>query len=111
MHIYRSLALILTLFSSTAIANEYSSPVNNVDIYSSELTSLSIHNFSSEIVEIDIHGSIFYLVPASGAQLNCYSYEQLELQFKHNDHEYFQVPCKSRVVISEYFTNQYSAGK
>jgi hypothetical protein len=111
MNIYRTLALILTLLSSTAIANEYSSPVNNINIYSTDLTTLAIQNLSKEVVEIDIHGNTFYLVPASGAQLNCSSYEQLELQIKHNDHPYFQVPCNSRVIINEFFTNQYTEEK
>ena len=111
MSLYRILALPLTLLSSVVIANEYTSPIDNINVYSTELTTLTIQNFSSAVVEIDIHGNIFNLAPASGAQVNCSGYEQLELKMRHNDHEYFQVPCNSRVVISELFSNQYSKGE
>ena len=111
MYLYRILALPFTLLSSVVIASEYTSPVDNINVYSTELTTLAIQNFSNGVVEIDIHGKIFNLAPASGAQLNCSGYKQLELQVRHNDHEYFQVPCNSRVVINESFTNQYAKGE
>lgn len=108
MYLYSILALPLALLSSVVIAKEYISPIANINVYSTELTTLAIQNFSNEVVEIDIHGKIFNLAPASGAQFNCSGYKQLELLIRHNDHEYFQVPCNSRVVISESFTNQYT---
>jgi len=110
MYLYISLALSCALLSSPVLANEYSSPVSNINVSSTELTTLAIQNFSSEIIEIDIHGNIYNLAPASGAQVNCSGYKQLELQIRNNDHNYFQVPCDSLVVISELFTNQHTKG-
>ena len=103
--------LILGLLSSAVIANEYSSPVKNVEVYKTELSTLSVQNLSSEKIEIDLYGKIFNLSPASGVKFECSGYENLELQIKNNDHGYFEVPCKSRVVITESFTNQYAQGE
>ncbi len=106
--------LILGLLSSAVIANEYSSPVENVEVYKTELSTLStlsIQNLSNEKVKIDIYGEVFNLTPASGVKFECSGYANLELQIKNNDHGYFEVPCKSRVVISELFTNQYVQGE
>ena len=103
--------LILGLLSTAVIASEYSSPVKNVEVYKTELLTLSIQNLSSEKIEIDLYGENFNLDPASGIKFECSGYEKLELQIKNNDHEYFEVPCKSRVVITESFTNQYVQGE
>ena len=103
--------LILGLLSSAVIANEYSSPIKNVEVYKTELSTLSVQNLSSEKIEIDLYGKTFNLPPASGVKFECSGYENLELQIKNNDHEYFEVPCKSRVVITESFTNQYIQGE
>ncbi len=103
--------LILGLLSSAVIANEYSSPVENVEVYKTELSTLSIQNLSNEKIEVDLYGETFNLTPASGVQFECSGYDNLELQIKNNDHEYFEVPCKSRVVITESFTNQYAQGE
>lgn len=104
-------ALILGLLSSAVIANEHSSPVENVEIYKTELSTLSIQNLSNEKVEINLYGEVYNLTPASGVKFECSGYENLELQIKNNDHEYFEVPCKSRVVITESFTSQNVQGE
>jgi len=111
MHHYRYLALVLALFSSSILANEVTSPIDNIHVYNTEQTSLVIYNFSSELVEIDIHGDILSLPPTSGAQFNCLSHTEVELRIEYNEHGFFQVPCSSRVVIDEAFTNQYSQGE
>jgi hypothetical protein len=103
--------LILGLLSSAVIANEYSPPIENVEVYKTELSTFSIQNLSNEEVEIDLYGETFNLTSASGVQFECSGYENLELQIKNNDHGYFEVPCKSRVVITESFTNQYVQGE
>ncbi|WP_426369458.1 hypothetical protein [Pseudocolwellia sp. HL-MZ7] len=104
-------ALMLTLLSTAVIASEYSSPVENVEVYKTEFSTLSIQNLSNEKIEIDLYGQNFNLTPASGVQFECSGYDNLELQIKNNDHEYFEVPCKSRVVITELFTNQFMQGE
>jgi hypothetical protein len=111
MKYYSKWTLILALLSSTVIANDYLSPVDNIGVYKTKLSALSIQNFSSEHVEIDIYGESFNLSPASGLQFDCAGYERLALQIKNNDHNFFEVPCSSRVVIDELFVNQYSAGE
>ena len=104
-------ALILGLLSSAAIASEYTAPIENIEVYKTELSTLSIQNLSSEKVEIDLYGETFSLSPASGVQFECSGYEHLELQIKNKDHDYFEIPCQSRVVITESFTNQYVQGE
>jgi len=111
MKLSNKLTLILGLLCSNVNANENSSPIDNIEIFTTELSTLSIQNLSKETVEIDIYGETINLIPASGVQFECSSYENLELQFKNNDHEYFETPCQARIVISELFTNQYAQGK
>ncbi|MHA2937055.1 hypothetical protein ACXJY6_02045 [Vibrio sp. RC27] len=111
MKLSSKLALTLGLLSSTVIASEYNSPVDNVEVYKTKLSTLSIQNLSNEKIEIDLYGETFNLTPASGIKFECSGYESLELQIKNNDHDYFEVPCKSRVVITESFTNQYAQGE
>lgn len=111
MKLSSKLALTLGLLSSAVIANEYSSQVENVEVYKTELLTLSIQNFSNEKIEVDLYGETFNLTPASGVQFECSGYDNLELQIKNNDHEYFEVPCNSRVVFTESFTNQYAQGE
>lgn len=107
----RKSALILGLLSTAVIASEYTSPLNNVDVYKSESSTLSIQNLSDEKIEIDIYGQHFNLIPASGVKFECAGYERLEIQIKNNDHEYFEVPCQSRIVINRSFSNQYKQGE
>ena len=99
------IALIIGLTSSIVFASEYNSPLDNVAVFDSELDTLSIQNFSSEKVEIDIYGELVDLPPASGVRFECENYENLELQIMGNNHDYFEVPCKSRVEFTESFRN------
>jgi hypothetical protein len=111
MKLIKKSALILGLLSSAVVANEYSSPLNNIKVFKTKSSTLSIQNYSNQNVEIDLYGEIFNLTAASGIQFECTGYDTLELQIKNNDHEYFEVPCMSRVVFTESFTNQYMQGK
>jgi hypothetical protein len=103
-------ALILGLLSTVVIASEYSSPIENVEVHKTGLSTLSIQNLSIEKVEIDLYGEGFNLESMSGVKFECSGYEKIELQIKNNEHEYFEVPCNSRVMITESFTNQYVQG-
>ncbi len=100
------LLLILGLFASGVIASEYRAPIENIKVYKTELSTLSIQNLSNERIEVDIYGENFILDSVSGIQFECSGYENLELQIKNNDHDYFEVPCKSRVVFTDSFINQ-----
>lgn len=111
MYLRPGLTLFLCLFSLLTIANEYNSPIGNISVFSTEDDNLAIENFSNEVVIINIHGNVIELPPTSGAQVNCAGYQQLELIFEHNVHDFFQVSCHSRVVISATFTHQYVEGK
>ena len=102
--------LTFGLLSFAVIGNEYSSPIENVTVYKTELSTLSIQNFSRENVEVDLYGEKFTLTPASGIQFECSSYENIELQVKNNVHDYFEIPCSSRVIFTELFSNQYPKG-
>ena len=111
MKFYSQWTLMLALSSTAVIANEYTSPVDNITVYKTKKMTLAIQNLSNEKVEIEIYGETFNLSSASGLQFECSGYENLELQIKNNDHEYFEVPCSSRVLIEELFTNQYRVGE
>ncbi len=105
------LALVTGLLSTTALAGDLESPIENVDVFKTEDTTLSVQNLSFEDVEIDIYGEEFTLKPLSGLTYDCAGYTNLELQFKNNLHEYFEVPCQSRVVINEAFKNRFKQGQ
>ena len=98
--------LIFGLLSINAFANEYIPPIENITVYKTDSPTLSIQNLSKDSVEIDIYGEYFNLTPSSGIKFECLGYENLELQIKNNIHDYFEVPCKSRVLITEQFTNE-----
>lgn len=106
---YKS-ALFFGLLSSAVMASEPLSLIQNIDTFKTELSTLSIQNISSEKIEIDIYGETVSLLPASGIKFECSGYENIALQIKNNDHDFFEVPCQSRVVINESFKNQYSNG-
>ncbi|CAI89300.1 MULTISPECIES: hypothetical protein [Pseudoalteromonas] len=95
------------LFSALANAGDLPSPIKNVDVYHTDSNYLSIQNLSIDTVKIDIYGEIFTVLPASGVSFECNSYYSLELLFKNNVHDFFEVPCQSRVVINERYQNKY----
>ena len=103
--------LFVTVLSSTVVAGEYLSPIENVEVFISDASTLSVQNLSTEQVEIDLYGELFSLAPASGLQYECSGYDSLELIIKNNEHEYFEVPCQSRIVINATFANQLQQGE
>lgn len=111
MKLYSKSVFLLGLLSSSVIASEYLSPVENIQVFFTESSTLSIQNFSDERVEIDLYGETFNLAPASGLQFECQGYESLELQVKNINHDFFEIPCQSQVVIAESFTNEVAQGE
>ncbi len=102
------LALMVGLMSSyNAVASELPSPILDVAVHSTDSEKLSIQNLSFETVKIDIYGKEFNLKPSSGLTFECEGYQDLELLFTDVIHDYFEVPCRSEVVITEsYITSK-----
>lgn len=103
--------LFAAVLSSAVVAGEYFSPIENVEVFISEASTLSIQNLSAEQVDIYLLGELFSLVPGSGLQYECSAYYSLELIIKNNEYEYFEVPCQSRIVINASFINQLKQGE
>jgi hypothetical protein len=97
---------MLGVVSTCVIANESSMPINDVTVSLTDYQTLSVQNLSKEKVQIDIYGNEFSLPPASGLTFECAGYPYLEIQVKGMVHDYFEVPCQSRVVFGETFNNQ-----
>ena len=76
--------LLLGLLSSSVLASEYPIPLENVEVHETEGPMLSIHNYSNEIVNIDIYGDRFQLKPRVNLMFDCLGYETLELQIMNN---------------------------
>tara|TARA_Y100000588_G_scaffold253945_1_gene268465 strand:- start:842 stop:1177 length:336 start_codon:yes stop_codon:yes gene_type:complete len=104
-------ALFLGLLSSSVLANDHISPLENVGVFETEEPMLSIRNYSDETVVIDIHGDNFQLTSGVNLLFNCSGYEFLQLEITNNDHEFFEVPCSSRVEFNESFKNQRTQGE
>ncbi len=89
------------------MSNELNLPLNNINLFETNSATLSIQNLSNEMIELDIYGEALELAPTSGLLLNCSGYSYLDVQVKHNDHDYFEVPCNSHLVFNDSFSNQY----
>lgn len=120
----KSFSFVILLFSvlpSMVMANEDnysldsysldSYPLDNIKVYNTESSTLSIQNFSHEVIEFEIYGEAFSLSPASGMKYNCLSYDQLAIKVINNDHSYFEVACNAKLVFENLFTNQYASEK
>ena len=99
-------ALLLGLVSSYSFAMDSTSVIKEVVVSKTDNSVLSIQNLSSTELLIDIYGKEFTIEPASGLSFECEGYSDLEIQLKNVVHDYFEVPCKSRVVFSENFNVQ-----
>jgi len=91
---------LAALISSVAVSGEIEYPLGNVSVSNTESDYLSIQNMSGKDVDVDIYGEIFHMKPASGVVFNCGSYSHLELKFINISHDYFEVHCRSKVVIN-----------
>lgn len=83
------------------------SPIENIFVYHSKYSFLSVQNLSNEEVEIEIYDKELVLPPDSGIQFECAGYENLVLLVKYNLHGHFEIPCQSRVVIDTAFEHQF----
>jgi len=97
--------LILGVSSSIVFAGDLASPIEYVEVFTTQQQKLSIKNLSNEKIEIDIYGRNVALPAYSIVKLNCESYSDLELQIKDYIHGYFEVPCQSSVIFTENFSN------
>ncbi|GAD80762.1 hypothetical protein [Vibrio ezurae] len=104
-------AFIFAVISCAAFANDIEAPLDGVEVVTTQLPTLSIQNISNETVAIDIYGETLKLAPTSGIQYECKGYHDLELRVLNNDHDYFEVPCQSKVVFTELFKNQRQQGE
>lgn len=111
MKFTRNVALVLGLISSTALANEIVSPLGAVQVTPTESSTLSIQNLSAAAISLVIYDDTVELQPASGIQYECKGYAQLELQIQQHEHDYFEVPCQSKVVFTEAFHSNARQGK
>lgn len=103
---FKIAALFLGLVSSYSFAMNSTSVMKEVTISNTDNSVLSIQNLSSTELLIDIYGKEFTIEPASGLSFECEGYSDLEIQLKNVVHDYFEVPCKSRVVFGENFNAQ-----
>ena len=101
-----SLAFAIGLIPLTAIAQDARPPLENVSVISTDLTTLSVQNFSGSPITIDIYGKESDIRPSSGLSFQCEGYTHLEILVKDMIHDYFEVPCNSRVIFEENFNIQ-----
>ncbi|MGF1878437.1 hypothetical protein L4D77_24520 [Photobacterium frigidiphilum] len=100
------MAWVLGIISSCVFASENSMPIDGVTVSLTEYPTLSVQNRSKNVVQIDIYGDEFSLLPASGLTFECAGYPYLEIQVQGMVHDYFEVPCQSRIVFGDTFNNQ-----
>lgn len=100
------IAWMLGVISSCTFAFENSMPIEGVTVSLTEYQTLSVQNHSMHEVKIDIYGDEFSLIPASGLTFECAGYPSLEILVQGMVHDYFEVPCKSRLVFGDTFNNQ-----
>ncbi len=100
------LAFFSALFiSTTALATSLHSPIENIDVVKSNADHLSVQNLSNETVKINIFGDEVELGAGTGAAFSCKGYDELELIIGDGIHDFFEVPCQSKVTINEAFEN------
>ena len=97
---------LTALISSGVMSAILSSPIDGVSVNATENSVLSIQNLSSRIVKVDIYGEKLTILPISGVLFNCSNLNTLELILDGMVYDYFEVPCKSRVIINDSFQPQ-----
>ncbi|GLP95150.1 hypothetical protein [Paraferrimonas sedimenticola] len=96
--------------SLSAFADVPNSLQGEVALVETTDATLSIQNFSNNEIKVDIYGDLLVLPPASGVTYECLGYAYLELQLIGVEHDFFEVPCQSRVQIQESFSYNDSTG-
>jgi len=105
MKIY-SVILLISIIISSAVANDYKSQVANIEVSKSNGKSLSIQNLSVENVEFYILGKEFILKPITGLSYLCIDYETIVLEFKNINHDFFEIPCQSNILINKTYSEK-----
>ncbi|MFV7782507.1 hypothetical protein ACNPKB_02305 [Shewanella marisflavi] len=101
-----NLALAIGLIPLGAIAQDARPPLENISLISTDSPTLSVQNFSDSSISIDIYGKEFDIKTSSGLSFQCEGYTHLEILVKDMIHDYFEVPCNSRVIFEENFSIQ-----
>lgn len=105
MKLNKIVLLSTLLLSTAALANSLSSPVKNIDVVKTTASHLSVQNLSDETVNVNIFGDEVKLSSGTGAAFDCKGYDELELVIGNGLHDFFEVPCQSKVIINESFKN------
>ena len=100
MKIY-SIALLISIIVSSAVATDYKSQVENIEVSKSNGKFLSIQNLSTETVEFYILGNFYILKPTTGLSYLCTEYETVVLEFKNISHDFFEISCQSNLLINK----------
>ncbi|MFY8273069.1 hypothetical protein AAEU32_02945 [Pseudoalteromonas sp. SSDWG2] len=100
------LIVLPLIMSASVFAANPASQIEHITVTNTDLENLSIQNYSPELIKLSIHGVNHTLVSFSGLSSKCDGYLELEIIFENIEHEYFVVPCNSRVVISENYRSE-----
>lgn len=106
----KKLALVATVSLMTAgaaMADSLASPIANISVTETKNNHHSIQNLSPYTTSFEVNGELISLKPSSGVSLDCKFYSELELIIKNVEHDYFVVPCQSKVVIQPTFKIKY----
>lgn len=101
--ITKKILFFTLLLPSIAFSAVIDSPVKGVAVNSTNNSYLSIHNLSPKVVKVSVLGELFTLNPVSALNFNCSGDEYVELTLNDGLHAFFEVPCKSKVIINESF--------
>ncbi|MCG9697620.1 hypothetical protein [Shewanella sp. Isolate11] len=101
----QNLAFAIGLISLNATAQD-APPIENISLINTESDTLSVQNFSGSSFTIDIYGKEFDIKPSSGLSFQCEGHTYLEILVKNMIHDYFEVPCNSRVIFEKNFNIQ-----
>ena len=100
MHLLK-LILCLSFLSSLTYANEQKSPVENISINQNNVNNFTIQNLSSVVFKVTIFSDDFNIKPNSGLIFECSDFHYVSLDIKEINHDFFEVPCQTTLVVEE----------
>lgn len=100
-------AAVLMMDVGAAMAKNLTSPVANIMVIETTNSQHSIQNLSPYTTSFEINGELITLKPSTGVSLDCKFFSELELIVKNVEHDYFVVPCQSKVVLQPTFKIKY----
>ena len=106
----KKLALFAAVFImdvEAAMAKNLTSPIANIMVTETTNSQHSIQNLSPYTTSFEINGELITLKPSTGVSLDCKFFSELELIVKNVEHDYFVVPCQSKVVLQPTFKIKY----